>query len=150
MLENFSERIKKKFFSNLKKNHPSQSHTALNKLKQTWFEFSRNSMRSSMAQRWSHSAISRSIVILRAKNRCLRTRLKINASQTIPRSSNLYIVEGHEWRGGKKNNRWRENCAQHCERQMEGNRSNTGEDEGHGDSLVQKRQQWAKGECKAS
>lgn len=36
----------------------------------------------------------------------------------------------------------RENCAQHCERQMEGNRSNTGEDEGqHGDSLVQKRQQ---------
>lgn len=55
-----------------------------------------------MAQRWSHSAISRSIVILRTKNRCLRTRLKINASQTIPRSSNLYIVEGHEWRGGKK------------------------------------------------
>lgn len=55
-----------------------------------------------MAQRWSHSAISRSIVILRAKNRCLRTRLKINASQTIPRSSNLYIIEGHEWRGEKK------------------------------------------------
>lgn len=30
MLENFSERIKKKIFSNSKKNHPFQSHTALN------------------------------------------------------------------------------------------------------------------------
>lgn len=42
---------------------------------------------------WSHSAIFQSIVIRHGtKTRRLETRLKINASQTIPRSNNLYMV----------------------------------------------------------
>lgn len=101
MLENFSERIKKKIFFKFKKKSPvpiPHRFKHSNKRDSNFLEIR-------CAHRWRNgdlSAISRSIVILRTKNRCLRTRLKINASQTIPRSSNLYIVEGHEWRGGKK------------------------------------------------